>query len=503
MTNMRDDVLETRLRETFQALAKAPISPGRMPTLSATRRPRVARRVTTVLVAAAIVVVFFVPLPHVSLFHSLVAPAKTTPASTQTVTSAKVTPTAVTGADGYLWMLGTYPCAAGTCPVLMRSTDGGKSFVRVGTPPAGMYGLEFANRRDGYGLLQQTPLGGPSLYQTIDSGKLWRLAPSLGVITSPIVTANGRAFLAAYQDCSKTECRSLDLASSAVTSDSWTMEALPLSRHAINYPDYYEVGLTAFGSKLWVAVTSAIGNTLLFVSNDGGHNLSVLPSDGLGGLRCDLSATSAKVLWGHCITGLFGYFVRSSDEGQNFLTLRPPGEYAANTNDYLAVSNDEALFDVAGAQGTLITRNGGRTFVRLPGAARGVGAGNIVPLSATDWFAQSVSRLWRTSNGGRSWQSVKAPTVKAAAGRTAKPTGVVTGYAFACEGIAPAGRAFHVKISLYYDSKLVASETVKSGSKYRFSVRPGEYQVKGWWGSRGVTVRAGAVVTADFPDYCK
>jgi len=32
----------------------------------------------------------------------------------------------------------------------MRSTDGGKSFLRVGTAPAGMYGIEFANRQDGY-----------------------------------------------------------------------------------------------------------------------------------------------------------------------------------------------------------------------------------------------------------------------------------------------------------------------------------------------------------------
>jgi photosystem II stability/assembly factor-like uncharacterized protein len=332
----------------------------------------------------------------------------------------QLTPTAVTGADGYLWMLGTYPCSTGTCPVLMRSTDGGKSFVRVGTPPAGMYGIEFANRQDGYGLPQQSLPGGPSLYQTTDSGKLWRLVPSLGVITSPVVTANGRAFLAVYEDCSKTKCRSLDLASSAVTSDSWTLEPLPLSRQALNYPDYYEVGMTAFGSKLWVAVTSAIGKTVLFVSNDGGHNVSVLPSDGLGGLRCDLSATSPKVLWGHCITGLFGYFVRSSDGGQSFLTLRPPGEYAANNNDYLALSDDEALFDVAGVQDILITRNGGRTFVRLPGAPRGVGVADMVPLSATDWFAQGSSGLWRTTNGGSSWQSVKAPSVTVPAQRLFK-----------------------------------------------------------------------------------
>ena len=62
----------------------------------------------------------------------------------------QLTPTAVTGAAGAFWMLGSYPCATGTCSALMRSADGGKSFVRVGTPPAGIYGIEFANLLDGY-----------------------------------------------------------------------------------------------------------------------------------------------------------------------------------------------------------------------------------------------------------------------------------------------------------------------------------------------------------------
>ena len=86
---------------------------------------------------------------------------------------------------------------------------------------------------------------------------------------------------------------------------------------------------------------------------------------------------------------------------------------------------------------------------------------------------------------------------------TSPSTGVVTGVAEACEGIAPAGRTFHVKVSLYSASKPVASETVVSGSRYRFSVTPGTYQVKGWWGSRSETVRAGVVVTDNFMDICK
>lgn len=69
------------------------------------------------------------------------------------------------------------------------------------------------------------------------------------------------------------------------------------------------------------------------------------------------------------MTGLLGYFVRSSDGGRSFTDLRPPGEYA-NSNDYLALSDNDALFAVGSLPDTLITRDGGKTFIRLAGAPR-------------------------------------------------------------------------------------------------------------------------------------
>jgi hypothetical protein len=86
---------------------------------------------------------------------------------------------------------------------------------------------------------------------------------------------------------------------------------------------------------------------------------------------------------------------------------------------------------------------------------------------------------------------------------TAKPTGIVTGVVQACAGVqVPAGEIIHVKVSLYSGSKRVASETVVSGTKYRFSVSPGTYRLTGWWGSKGVTVRAGRSVTVNFWNPC-
>ncbi len=97
---------------------------------------------------------------------------------------------------------------------------------------------------------------------------------------------------------------------------------------------------------------------------------------------------------------------------------------------------------------------------------------------------------------------VMALSLSACTTSTAKPTGIVTGYADACVGIPPAGQtvnlsSLHVKVALYSGAKSVASATVRSGATYKFSVAPRDYWVKGWWGSEAVTVRSGPVVTAD------
>ena len=110
--------------------------------------------------------------------------------------------------------------------------------------------------------------------------------------------------------------------------------------------------------------------------------------------------------------------------------------------------------------------------------------------------------MWRTSSAGLSWQTVDAPRVPAMSS-TVKPTGVVTGIVQACEGaLVKSGTIPHVRVSLYSGSKRIATEMVRSGAKYRFSVSPGAYRLTGWWGSKAVTVRAGCIVTDNFLSPC-
>ena len=378
-------------------------------------------RAVVVAVAAAIVVVFFVPLPHVSLFHSLVAPAKTTPASTSTVTSAKVTPTAVTGADGDLWLLGTYPCATGTCPVLLRSSDGGEAFVRVGTPPPSADTLAFANREDGYAYFEGATTVKSVLYWTGDGGRSWRLEPAAFQESQSlsIVTTEGRAYVLADEGCVENGgCKTLDLGSSTVTSDRWTIRRVPIDAAE------YSVGLAAFGAKVWLIVVSDGGSSAkVLVSDDGGATFTNLPSTGMGGLACRARATSATTLWGFCATGNVGGVVRSTDGGRNFSTVsgwmrghRP----AANGGLILPLSNTEAVFQ-PGVAGMWLTRDGGAHFsaVRFSSLWLSDSYGfDITFASTTAWLVLGVDEgpggsnlMWRTSNGGRTWQSVRPPTV--------------------------------------------------------------------------------------------
>ncbi len=102
-------------------------------------------------------------------------------------------------------------------------------------------------------------------------------------------------------------------------------------------------------------------------------------------------------------------------------------------------------------------------------------------------------------------------TLTACTTSTARPTGVVTGFADACMGLVLAGSALpRVTVLLYSGPTVVASTTIKSGAKYRFSVAPGSYKVKAQQANpsfqyrpKGVVVRAGHTATFSFPDYCK
>ena len=91
-------------------------------------------------------------------------------------------------------------------------------------------------------------------------------------------------------------------------------------------------------------------------------------------------------------------------------------------------------------------------------------------------------------------RSSSAPT-----GITKAGDGVVTGFADSCSGLM---EYVHVKVLLYRGRKMVASETVRSGARFHFSVAPGPYRVMTGHRSVRVSVRAGQSVTASLLTVC-
>ena len=82
--------------------------------------------------------------------------------------------------------------------------------------------------------------------------------------------------------------------------------------------------------------------------------------------------------------------------------------------------------------------------------------------------------------------------------------GTVKGYADACAGPPPPQPGSHVTVALYSGQALIASETIRAGATYRFSVAPGSYRVKGPGApAKVIMIPAGHVVTDNIPNLCR
>lgn len=117
-------------------------------------------------------------------------------------------------------------------------------------------------------------------------------------------------------------------------------------------------------------------------------------------------------------------------------------------------------------------------------------------------LALSVAACTSTSSTSPTTSTRPSSTSLRTTSTAKRPVGVVTGTAEPCTGPPSLPIPHVVKIRLYFGKTLVASQTVRAGARYRFSVAPGRYEVTGWWGSEAVVVRAGRVVIFNIEDWC-
>jgi hypothetical protein len=84
-------------------------------------------------------------------------------------------------------------------------------------------------------------------------------------------------------------------------------------------------------------------------------------------------------------------------------------------------------------------------------------------------------------------------------GTASSTKGVISGFADSCSGLL---EHTDVKVLLLSGHSLLATETIRSGADYRFSVRPGSYRVMADHRVDKVVVRAGHTTTASLLAVC-
>jgi photosystem II stability/assembly factor-like uncharacterized protein len=323
------------------------------------------------------------------------------------------------------WLLGDAPCNNPYCTSIVRTTDGGSTFVGIPAPAAplavagsttataGVDTLRFADPEDGYAFA--TGPGG-QLWDTHDGGASWSQPSALAAQELlAFGTGNGYAF-ALVGSCSGGACSKMTLERSPLSTDDWTALSVPVPAGSDQVAT-----MTVHGADVWFSVTASgqQANQLLVMGTGSGASFTTAKSPCFPGLAGTLAAASTSVLWAVCPTGMMAEAFRSDDGGAHWTTLSA-GELPNSTG--LAPASPTAAVLVPSAGGPLLmTTDGGKTWRNVPGTAIsgdygwswiGFTSGRTgsaleeesAPPSNWPWpNGPFPEQLWRTSNGGSSW----------------------------------------------------------------------------------------------------
>jgi len=325
--------------------------------------------------------------------------------------------------DQEFWLLGDAPCANPVCTSIVRTTDGGASFVGLPAPtsPLGtgngnsaagsVNNLRFANPLDGYAY--GTGPGG-AFWDTHDGGEHWSEPGFLaGRQLLGFTTAGGYAFALAGA-CTGGNCSNMVLERSPVGSDSWSPLPVPVPAGASSL-----VSMTAHGPDLWFTVTTSQSqpNQLLVVSTSSGASFTTYKSPCYSGLGGELAASSAQVVWAVCPTGMLAELWRTTDGGATWQQDSSVGELPNSA--VLAPASGARAVVVPNPEGDLLlTTDAGATWTDVHVGAPGyswawagftdatTGSALLVGTSPPGWpwpHGPAPEQLWRTADGGATW----------------------------------------------------------------------------------------------------
>jgi hypothetical protein len=318
------------------------------------------------------------------------------------------------------WALGTAPCASAPCTSLVRTADGGRSWVGIPAPrtpivPAttgsaagagsGVSGVRFADPRDGW-------VYGPDLWATHDGGSSWQRqvipgAPSARVVALEASGGTVHAVLFDFGD------GLVHLASSPVESNSWRLSGatvpigagpVPAAQLALSGTsgwllevDRTVVGGARLSTGAWAAwippCATLVGPAVLggssatelaaacdvglwgspqgvhlYVSHDGGTTFAQSgPRVPVGGVVSIASPTASSILVAGP-TAQGSAVVRSNDAGRTWQTALETGAAAITYLGFTTPAQGVVLTVAPAGPGAsvggslLITRDEGRTW---------------------------------------------------------------------------------------------------------------------------------------------
>lgn len=303
------------------------------------------------------------------------------------------------------FVLGTAPCASGSCLAVARTDDGGRTWSGVPAPAAryannvtdseGVHSIRFATADDGW-------IFGPELWSTHDGGAHWtKQSPLAGAgAVWALEAANGTAHAAVFDPSSP----SIRLLTTGVTSDSWQAAATSLPVGSGPVP---QVQIVLQGASGWADVVNrvVVGGARL----GGGTWTAWTPPCSNDNGPLTLAGVSPTTLVALCNAGVYGasadsvgwHAKLSTDGGSSFANAWATVP-AHCCFERFAAASTSTMVVASTAGGIIATFDGGHTWATVSTVAVDTDMGFTTPSQGVAVDDQSGT-LVMTYDGGHTW----------------------------------------------------------------------------------------------------